>query len=697
MGRRGAVEPPQIVVEAPTDSNRNAEAWLAVAAARTNWNHKFQEWRRQEPETNPRDKMPEQPASKVAVASFRWPENYELALTHRPGEDGEPTEAWADLDFAANSHRSATDSPKRLHLRYSSEQLVVSPNPAAKLSATTLRWLLTQPLWTLNEDTEDESLAVTISKAHTSDVVCRLHRGTPLRVLATSSLANGITRACVVLDGHSSVLGWLSNGALRHIWPRPLYVARRGITLKVRRTADKSSRFVTQLDGHVRFHVVETRVNPHDGNQRVCVVVEGDEQPKGWVTSRQTRLGHSMIRALPEVSGDGSGGGGGGGGVGAGEGTVRGGLRSSRSSTRGIDLSWSPSVPDASLSTDRYMAARLEVVPPTGSPPTGSPLSSPEHGAATQRSALERSNERASATQRTAVGVAYYSSVSPQFMGVTHRSNGSPREPPPGQMRSPSRRRPRLSDEAVGSDGAAPVARAVAGFSGGDSLSSNKPGPGTKVKEVAASPIGTPSLIRSGAKEADKARPEHAGAISSADVAAAAKDLERQAEAEEARIEGKKTLAASVGAALKEKSSKFKDTATFLTATMKEWDPNRDGSISKMEFRQNVRNLVAKADVKESDSLFESLDTEKKGELDTDAVKKALRKLFDAADKFGGNADAIRASAERLRQRAAIVAEAAELTAAWERATAEHEQVKRESIGVDHLPLASSCPSTALH
>lgn len=225
------------------------------------------------------------------------------------------------------------------------------------------------------------------------------------------------------------------------------------------------------------------------------------------------------------------------------------------------------------------------------------------------------------------------------------------------------------------------MARAVAGFSGGDSLSSNKPGPGTKVKEVAASPIGTPSLIRSGAKEADKARPEHAGAISSADVAAAAKDLERQAEAEEARIEGKKTLAASVGAALKEKSSKFKDTATFLTATMKEWDPNRDGSISKMEFRQNVRNLVAKADVKESDSLFESLDTEKKGELDTDAVKKALRKLFDAADKFGGNADAIRASAERLRQRAAIVAEAAELTAAWERATAEHEQVKRESIG----------------
>ena len=37
-----------------------------------------------------------------------------------------------------------------------------------------------------------------------------------------------------------------------------------------------------------------------------------------------------------------------------------------------------------------------------------------------------------------------------------------------------------------------------------------------------------------------------------------------------------------------------------------------------MEFRQNVRSLVTKVDVKEADALYDKLDHERKGELDVE-------------------------------------------------------------------------------
>ena len=37
---------------------------------------------------------------------------------------------------------------------------------------------------------------------------------------------------------------------------------------------------------------------------------------------------------------------------------------------------------------------------------------------------------------------------------------------------------------------------------------------------------------------------------------------------------------------------------------MSQWDPNGDGSISKMEFRVDVRKILDKANVKEVDALF---------------------------------------------------------------------------------------------
>ena len=68
---------------------------------------------------------------------------------------------------------------------------------------------------------------------------------------------------------------------------------------KVRKQFELASKFVTQLSVGTRMHVIETRVTT-EGVQRVCIVVEGQDKPRGWVTMRQTRLGHMLIRPVRE-------------------------------------------------------------------------------------------------------------------------------------------------------------------------------------------------------------------------------------------------------------------------------------------------------------------------------------------------------------------------------------------------------------
>lgn len=54
---------------------------------------------------------------------------------------------------------------------------------------------------------------------------------------------------------------------------------------------------------------------------------------------------------------------------------------------------------------------------------------------------------------------------------------------------------------------------------------------------------------------------------------------------------------------------------SFIEHLMREWDPNRDGFISKMEFRQDIRSLVSNAQVKDVDDLFERIDVDHNGEV----------------------------------------------------------------------------------
>jgi len=70
---------------------------------------------------------------------------------------------------------------------------------------------------------------------------------------------------------------------------------------------------------------------------------------------------------------------------------------------------------------------------------------------------------------------------------------------------------------------------------------------------------------------------------------------------------------------------------TNPAAVMRTWDTNGDGALSKIEFRQQVRKLGIGADYRETDALFDSLDTDGSGELELGELKGAVRRLQEAA------------------------------------------------------------------
>ena len=110
-------------------------------------------------------------------------------------------------------------------------------------------------------------------------------------------------------------------------------------------------------------------------------------------------------------------------------------------------------------------------------------------------------------------------------------------------------------------------------------------------------------------------------------------------------------------------------------------DPNRDGTVSKMEFRQNVRKLIDKQDVKEVDKLFDDLDSDKSGELDLAEIKSALKKLQDSARLAAERATGVMQQAQAMRQRADQIQSIADLTKSAEQASVDMAEVGRKSVG----------------
>ena len=89
--------------------------------------------------------------------------------------------------------------------------------------------------------------------------------------------------------------------------------------------------------------------------------------------------------------------------------------------------------------------------------------------------------------------------------------------------------------------------------------------------------------------------------------------LSRQFSRETARIEG--TLARAI-----------KKNAIRVVDLFQDWDEDRDGAISKKEFRQGLANTGIGATSDEIDALFNRWDKDGSGSIDYNELNKALRK-----------------------------------------------------------------------
>lgn len=86
-----------------------------------------------------------------------------------------------------------------------------------------------------------------------------------------------------------------------------------------------------------------------------------------------------------------------------------------------------------------------------------------------------------------------------------------------------------------------------------------------------------------------------------------------------------------------------------------EWDRKHKGEINKVEFRQGVRSIGIKADNKELDMLFDSIDTDGGGSLDLPELKDALKAMQDIENARVEEVGRIEASKARCISRMATI------------------------------------------
>ena len=153
------------------------------------------------------------------------------------------------------------------------------------------------------------------------------------------------------------------------------------------------------------------------------------------------------------------------------------------------------------------------------------------------------------------------------------------------------------------------------------------------------------------------------------ELEAARDDYYRKASKEEEALSSKgASLSVRLGKELMARQTKVAE----LVAS---WAKRGEEPISKMEFRQQVRKYLEtkdekaekgakaeKIDIKEVDTLFESLDKDNSGTIGVPELRGAFKKLQDAASHARKNSDAIREKADKLRERAKLAKDAGDAT-----------------------------------
>ena len=519
-----------------------------------------------------------------------------------------------------------------------------------------------------------------------SEFVTQLHVGARVHVVEMRKIISksGAERALVSMAGEDVPIGWITARKAAQAgagWIRllshgdtaqPAADAARPVrrptrsaaghqlqevvhACSVRRGYELGSAKVCTLAAGTVVHVVELRRLP-DGTQRVCVVLLGGQQPIGWL-SRVSSKG-AMLREL------------------------HGPRAPSADAHPPADAQPRDASPPPQRESGAASAPDVGILPAPStspSPPRRPPVPGMWlFGDLSRLKALQENQQLPAGAESPSRGL-----PSPDrgyFLSTpTPSSRGKNGQKSARKHRSKTPRTPKDKSPAAADASGVPAAPAAGGAAAA----------ATPAAAAAAAPapkkgfgLGLAALKKGVGKMILTAKIAQAFAptIDAAYLEKAVVEFEGKAAAEEAKLdESKKPVSVKLGEALHAMVTKGKKIADLVRS----WDPNGDGDISKMEFRQNVRKMLgSKVEVKEVDKMFDELDADKGGSLDLAELRQAFKKLQDKAASAATSAGSVGEQAEFFRRRADLARRSVEPVRAHEKAKKELTKLQdNQSLG----------------
>ena len=509
--------------------------------------------------------------------------------------------------------------------------------------------MIDQPLMEVAElsaggSSRQDALPITAAMQESSPVVDYVSPGTRLKLLSMCRLPDSSCRASVLVDGPgNSTHGWVTISTadgtkLVHRFGRPIYEVANGATLKLRRQCDMGSKFVTRVSGGARLHIIEIR-RMADGGARALIALlnhqkfPGDK-PLGWITAMKPKAS-SPLRELFRDGND--------------------------SATPGLRICQPP------------YGAPMPVRAVNPIMPKHSPINSPQHSPQHSRANSPERNE----TGGSFFGTAAQGEPAQAGLWATVRSAvvaGSLPHARGGWSSGGAKARggrPASAPPQADHQLSKPKTTMVARLSPPHTASTaTDPALTPQVDEPLKSRGKQPAVELLGVEEI---------------LAARAKLLEKAATTDNNLTSKEfRTLQVMLGEALLESYQKDAS-GKWVDNLVRDWDPNRDGTLTKMEFRTNVRRTIPNVEktfsLKEIDDLFSQLDYDHSGEMDIGEVKKALLKLKQTAARAAATCTKVHGDTAELRAKAESFQRVVDATKEYEKAAAALAMAEQQSVG----------------
>jgi Ca2+-binding EF-hand superfamily protein len=181
---------------------------------------------------------------------------------------------------------------------------------------------------------------------------------------------------------------------------------------------------------------------------------------------------------------------------------------------------------------------------------------------------------------------------------------------------------------------------------------------GSSANMIAAKGAKHKAFLEKGAK---KTMSEEQSIEPSIKYEALVKDYEDRAMEVDTHVADGETLLSRFGGALAARNvgGKLDQKASIVY----DWDKNKDGKLSLMEFRQQVKGVgIAEQDVHKIDELFKMWDKDSSGFLEIDELKVAFKQAMVAYNAQQSDATELRERAAKMRQVARLAQEVMDRT-----------------------------------